>query len=120
MVIYAEELKDAEKSSRRFKVAASKYALGLVVLEEMRHYWHASAWAHSMFTFLSDHDFLVLRKLPRPSRWHSPETSPVPGQSLGYMGDITDEYPLLNDELLLDISMNLDDAQFLNSIFLDL
>ncbi|EXJ69764.1 uncharacterized protein A1O5_06835 [Cladophialophora psammophila CBS 110553] len=73
LLTYAEEIKLAPKESHRFKSAASKFSMGLIILEEMGKNWSVPVWANSLFQYLSCNDFARLRQLPqRPSRWSSP------------------------------------------------
>ena len=101
LVTFAEEIKDLPRDSRQSKVVMNKYNLGLVILEEMRDYWLASAWAYSLFDFLAENDFSVLRRLPRASRWQTPEPEMEDTSSVAqgtWRGDF--EIPFLDIDIL--------------------
>ncbi|EXJ91555.1 hypothetical protein A1O3_00103 [Capronia epimyces CBS 606.96] len=74
MVTYAELIKEAREEGRVDRIATNKYDLGIMILEEMeQHLSPASSWACSLFKILAQKDFFPLRKLPRASRWQSPD-----------------------------------------------
>jgi hypothetical protein len=104
LVTYAESIKQAQEEGRVNKIAVNKYDLGLVILEQMQHLWQASSWAYSLFKLLADKDFLPLRRLPRASRWQSPDTAGEEAQINANHSMVSAEDPPFNFELLQEIN----------------
>lgn len=120
MVTYAEEIKVSESSSNTFKIAVNKYHLGLVILEEMQKYWPSSSWAYSLFRFLADSEFSALRKLPRASRWQSPEPT-VDDVPSGMQNEGAAGLPVLDFDFLQNVNAILADSSTMDSmLFSDL
>ncbi|OAG38538.1 hypothetical protein AYO21_07198 [Fonsecaea monophora] len=77
MITMAEEIKLAPEDSQRYKTAENKFALGMMILEEMRKYWPPPLWAYSLFSHLSQDHFSRLKQLlpQRPSSSSPPPLS---------------------------------------------
>lgn len=95
LLTYAEEIKESPRGSRRANIALHKLDMGLFILEEMREYWTVLRWAWSLFSFLSERGFDILKRMPRPSRLPSPSLSHHDGpveQEMEAIGDSSQPY----------------------------
>jgi hypothetical protein len=98
-------------------VAADKVHTGLVILEDLRDDWGVASWCHSLFSFLSQRNFAVLKKSSRALRAGSPpSSSPWPSREDGQTtrplnGD--DQWPL-EDSAYQDIHQWFTEAAFLD------